>query len=93
MRPLDRLPYRTLQWLVAAFAALHNLEEGLTMPAYALEVRRRLSGVAPPLVLAATRDLTWFYVGLIVATLARSWATATSCDTSARSPTESDRAR
>jgi hypothetical protein len=68
VRVLDRLPYRTLQWLVAAFAALHNLEEGLTIRAYAPEVRRRLSGVAPPLALAATRDLTWFYVGLVVAT-------------------------
>jgi len=66
---LDRLSYRTLQWLVAVFALLHNLEEGLTMPRYAPVVRQRLSGVAPAVLLAATRDLSWFCVALVVATV------------------------
>jgi hypothetical protein len=66
---LDRLSYRTLQWLVAAFAFLHNLEEALTMPSYAPDVRQRLSPLLPPTVLAATTDLSWFYVALAVVTV------------------------
>ena len=66
---LDQLRYRTLQWLVAAFALTHNLEEALTMPAYAPVARQRLSGVAPSGLLAATEDLSWFYVALVVATV------------------------
>jgi hypothetical protein len=65
---LDRLSYRTLQWLVAGFALLHNLEEGLTMPGYATVVRERLSSIAPTHLLAATEHLSWFYAGLLVAT-------------------------
>ncbi len=65
----DRLSYRTLQWLVAIFAALHNFEEALTIPSYAPEVRQRLAQVLPSTVLAATEDLSWFYVALAVATI------------------------
>ena len=65
---LDRLSYRSLQWLVAAFALLHNLEEALTIPAYAPTVRQRLSGLAPTALLAATQDLSWLYVTLAAAT-------------------------
>jgi hypothetical protein len=66
----DRLSYRTLQWLVAAFALLHNLEEAVMMPAFAPLMRERLSGRAPSVLLAATEDLSWFYIALIVVTLA-----------------------
>lgn len=66
---VDRLSYRTLQWLVAIFAVLHNLEEALTIPSYAPEVRQRLSRVLPSTVLAATEDLSLFYVALAVATV------------------------
>src|SRR6266545_938229 len=48
---------------------LHNLEEALTMPVYVPEVHQRLSQVLPPTVLAATQDLSWFYVALVVATV------------------------
>lgn len=65
----DFLSYRTLQWLVAGFALLHNLEEGLTMRAYAPVVRERLSTFAPSSFIAATEDLSWFYAGLLVATI------------------------
>lgn len=66
---VGRLSYRTLQWLVAIFAVLHNLEEALTIPSYAPEVRQRLSRVLPSTVLAASEDLSWFYVALTVATV------------------------
>lgn len=69
---VDRLSYRTLQWLVAVLAVLHNLEEALTIPSYAPEVRHRLSQVLPSTVLAATEDLSWFYVALSVYFLRRS---------------------
>ena len=65
----DRLSYRTLQWLVAAFALLHNLEEAVTMPSFAPLMREHLSGFAPSGLLAATEHLAWFYIALIVATL------------------------
>jgi hypothetical protein len=66
---IDRLRYRTLQWLVAGFALLHNLEEAVMMPAYAPLVRERFTGVAPQGLLAATAHLSWFYIALTVATL------------------------
>jgi hypothetical protein len=65
----DRISYRTLQWLVAVFALLHNLEEALTMGRYAPLVRDRLSGVVPPGLLTATEHLSWFYSALIVASI------------------------
>ncbi|HMZ80988.1 MAG TPA: hypothetical protein PLL06_14900, partial [Acidobacteriota bacterium] len=65
----DRLSYRTLQWLVAVFVLVHNLEEAITMPSYVPEVRRRLSGVVPPTVLAVTDNLSWFYIALVGATV------------------------
>ena len=39
------------------------------MPAFAPRVRERLSGLVPASVLAATQDLTWFYVALVFATV------------------------
>ena len=66
---LDRFSYRTLQWLVAAFALLHNLEEALTIPVYAPTVRQRLSGLVPTSMVAA-HDLSWLYVALGLATVA-----------------------
>jgi hypothetical protein len=65
----ERLSYRTLQWLVAACALLHNLEEAVTMSRFAPQIRERLSGVAPASLLAVTGNLSWFYTALVVATL------------------------
>jgi hypothetical protein len=65
---VDR-PYRTLQWLVPVFALLHNLEEALTMPAYAPLMRHRLAGLVPRGLLAATEDLSWFYLALVIVTV------------------------
>jgi hypothetical protein len=67
--PLDRLSYHSLQWLVAAFAVLHNLEEALMVPRYAPLVRERLSGIAPAAVISATGPLSWFYGALLAATI------------------------
>jgi len=61
--------YRTLQWLVPGIALAHNLEEALTMRFYAPLVREHFARVAPTAVLAATKDLSWFYVALTVATV------------------------
>jgi hypothetical protein len=69
VRPLDRLSYRSLQWLVAAFALLHNLEEALMMPGYVPLVRARLSGIAPAALLTAAGHLSWFYGALVAATI------------------------
>lgn len=69
MLTIDRLGYRTTQWLVAVFATLHNLEEAMTMGSYAPLLRHRLSGLAPAGYLAATEHLSWFYEALIVATV------------------------
>lgn len=66
---LDRLSYRALQWMVAGFVLLHNLEEALTIPAYAPEVRGRLAGRVPDAMLAALDDLGWLYPSLVGATL------------------------
>lgn len=65
----ERLSYRTLQRLVAACVLVHNLEEALTIAAYAPEVRRRFSGLLPAPLLAATEDLSWFYLALVGATV------------------------
>ena len=51
------------------FALLHNLEEALTMPAYAPLMRRRLGGLVPRGFLAATEDLSWFYPALVIVTV------------------------
>ena len=69
MNRFDRLPYRWLQWLVALFLALHNLEEALTMAAFLPQIRQLLSGLVSPQGLAATHDLSWFYSSLPWATL------------------------
>jgi hypothetical protein len=65
----ERLSYRTPQWLVAACALLHNLEEAVTMSRFAPQIRERLSGVAPASLLAVTGNLSWFYTALVVAAL------------------------
>jgi hypothetical protein len=67
--PLHRLSYRSLQWLVPAFALLHNLEEALTVPRYAPLVRERLSGIAPAALMTATGHPSWFYGALLAATI------------------------
>lgn len=66
---LDKLPYRTLQWLVAVFVFLHNLEEALTIPAYAPVVRRRLAAFLPATLLGASEMGSWIYIALVVVTL------------------------
>ena len=65
----SRVTYRTLQWLVAAFALLHNAEEAWTIAAYAPEVRQRFADVAPAGLLLATTHLSWFYCALLFATI------------------------
>jgi hypothetical protein len=65
----ERIPYRALQWFVAAFALLHNLEEALTMPAFAPVLRERASGVAPPELQSVTEHLSWFYAALAIVTI------------------------
>jgi len=65
----ERLSYRTLQWLVAACAFLHNFEEAVMMRASAPHIRERFAGLAPADLLAATGHLSWFYVALLAATL------------------------
>lgn len=69
LRRIDTIPYRALQWAVAGFALLHNLEEGLTMPSFALLARERLSGLVPPAVLAMTGHVSSFYGALVFATI------------------------
>jgi hypothetical protein len=77
---LNRLPYRSLQRLLAFVIALHNAEEAVTADAYLPRVREiieripalRNSGVVPP-------SLPRLYVALIVVTLVPAvliaWAT------------------
>jgi hypothetical protein len=65
----DAFSYRKMQWLVVAFASLHNAEEALTMPAYAPLVRERMAGVVPAEIPAVTSHLAWFYGALIVASV------------------------
>ena len=69
MRFFDRLSYRTLQWSVAALALLHNLEEALTIPAYARQARERLAGRLPEALLGLTDDLGWLNLALAGATI------------------------
>lgn len=66
---LDRIPYRTLQWLVVACVALHNLEEGLAAKAYFPKVTELLRGRVPAPLLAAMPGLEQFYIALVGATV------------------------
>jgi uncharacterized protein with HXXEE motif len=80
VKGFDRLPYRWLQWLVALFLALHNLEEALTMGEYLPHIEEQLSGLVFGRRFAAIQDLSWFYSSLLGATLlpaAVVWAATT----------------
>jgi hypothetical protein len=66
---LDKLSYRSVQWLVFVFLALHNLEEGLTMRLYFPRINELLREVAPPTLLSAMPTLAQFYAALVGATL------------------------
>lgn len=66
---LESLSYKSLQWLVFVFLALHNLEEGLTASAYIPKVKNLLGGRAPGGLLASLPAPGQFYAALIGATL------------------------
>jgi hypothetical protein len=66
---LESLSYKTLQWLVFVFLALHNLEEGLTAPAYIPEIKNLLSGRVPDALLASLPTPGQFYAALLGATV------------------------
>ena len=66
---LDRLSYRTLQWLVFVCVLLHNIEEGLAARSYLPKVGAFLSGWVPESVIGLLPSVGQFYAGLIGATL------------------------
>ena len=67
---LDTLSYRSLQWLVIIFLALHNLEEAVTMKAYFTSINDLLRNVGVPANLLASRPtLAQFHLALIGATI------------------------
>jgi hypothetical protein len=66
---LDKLSYTSLQWLVFAFLALHNLEEGLTMRAYLPRISVLFSEHAPASLVSALPTPAEFYAALVGATL------------------------
>ena len=66
---LDKLSYRSVQWLVFGFLALHNLEEGLTMRAYLPRISALLGEHAPAGLVSAMPTLAQFYAALVGATL------------------------
>jgi hypothetical protein len=66
---LDNLSYRSLQWLVCLFLALHNLEEGVTARAYFPKIDALLDERVPASLLALRPTLTGFYIALAGATI------------------------
>jgi hypothetical protein len=67
---LDTLSYRSLQWLVIIFLAVHNLEEAVTMGAYFTRIDALLKSIhAPASLLASRPTLTQFYLALVGATI------------------------
>lgn len=66
---LDQLSYRSLQWLVVAFLTLHNLEEGLTAPAYFPKVEGLLAGRAPGWLQVSVPAPGQFFAALVGATV------------------------
>jgi hypothetical protein len=67
--PPDKLSYRSVQWLVFAFLALHNLEEGLTMHLYFPRINELLREIAPPTLVSVMPTPAQFYAALVGATL------------------------
>ena len=65
---LDKLSYKSLQWLVFLCVVLHNLEEGLAAKAYFPKVRDLLSERVP-MAMAVVPSLEQFYIALAGATL------------------------
>ena len=69
MRPLaERLSYRSLQRLLVLVIALHNLEEGVTVPAFLPRVRAHLQQI-PAFHDVALPTAERMYVALVVVTL------------------------
>lgn len=66
---LNQLSYRSVQWLVFAFLALHNLEEGLTMHLFLPRIEALLRQSASPSLLPAMPTSAQFYAALVGATL------------------------
>lgn len=66
---LDKLSYTSVQWLVFAFLALHNLEEALTMRAYLPRIGELLREHAPAGLASALPTPAQFYAALAGATL------------------------
>ncbi len=66
---LDKLSDRSVQWLVFALLALHNLEEGLTMRAYFPRASELLREHAPASLVSEPPTLAQFYAALAGATL------------------------
>jgi hypothetical protein len=66
---LDKLSYRSLQWLAFALLALHNLEEGLTMRRYLPRIEELLREHAPSFLSSSTPTPAQFYAALAGATL------------------------
>lgn len=66
---LDNLTYRTLQWLVFLFLALHNLEEAVTLKSYFAEINALLKGSVPASLLASRPTPAQFYIALVGATI------------------------
>ena len=66
---LDKLSYRSLQWLVLAFLALHNLEEALTMRAYLPRLHELLREHAPASLISNMPTTAQFYAALAAATI------------------------
>ena len=65
----DKLSYTSMQWLAFAFLALHNLEEGLTMPIYFPRINELLREHAPAPLASAMPTPAQFYVALAGATI------------------------
>jgi Protein of unknown function with HXXEE motif len=66
---LDKLSYTSVQWLVLAFLALHNLEEALTMRAYLPRIGELLHEHAPAGFAPVLPTPAQFYAALAGATL------------------------
>jgi hypothetical protein len=65
----DKLSDTSLQWLVFALLALHNLEEALTMRAYFPRISELLRANAPASLVSAMPTLAEFYAALAGATI------------------------
>ena len=67
--PLDKLSYKSVQWLAFACLALHNLEEALTMHLYFSRIDELLRAYAPDALVSALPTPAQFYAALAWATI------------------------